>query len=211
MAGFHFCLTGQVLITFAFCFAFFFKNQRFACYAVHIYLQLKLQKRYSCARATVSLVLWEGCEFDFWRRRLRIRFLAEKAANSISVERVQKKRRREEKNWREKGTRLTEIEIAFFAARNRNRLLLCQDFPRSHQTASYAGYELLYNSERFELKWVNVVVWVIVRVCSVVLRRTVVGVDWRFDNLSGSFRENSPPPPKSNGLPVDQQHLHHAQ
>ena len=31
-----------------------------------------------------------------------------------------------------------------------------------------------------------VVVWVIVRVCSVVLRRTVVGVDWRFDNLSGS-------------------------
>ena len=36
----------------------------------------------------------------------------------------------------------------------------------------------------FEPRWVNVVVWVIVRVCSVVLRRTVVGVDWRFDNLS---------------------------
>ena len=32
----------------------------------------------------------------------------------------------------------------------------------------------------------DVVVWVIVRVCSVVLRRTVVGVDWRFDNLSRS-------------------------
>ena len=34
-----------------------------------------------------------------------------------------------------------------------------------------------------------VVVWVIVRVCSVVLRRTVVGVDWRFDNLSGSHHQ----------------------
>ena len=33
-----------------------------------------------------------------------------------------------------------------------------------------------YNSERFEPRWVNVVVWVIVRICSVVLRRTVVGV-----------------------------------
>ena len=44
----------------------------------------------------------------------------------------------------------------------------------------------MYNSERFEPRWVNVVVWMIVRVCSVVLRRTVVGVDWRFDNLSGS-------------------------
>ena len=43
-----------------------------------------------------------------------------------------------------------------------------------------------YNSERFEPRWVNVVVWVIVRVCSVVLRRTVVGVDWGFNNLSGS-------------------------
>ena len=43
-----------------------------------------------------------------------------------------------------------------------------------------------HNSERFEPRWVNVVVWVIVRVCSVVLRRTVVGVDWRFDILSGS-------------------------
>ena len=43
-----------------------------------------------------------------------------------------------------------------------------------------------YNSERFELRWVNVVVWVIIWVCSVVLRRTVVGVDWRFNNLSGS-------------------------
>ena len=35
-----------------------------------------------------------------------------------------------------------------------------------------------------------VVVWVIVRVCSVVLRRTVVGVDWRFDNLSGSHHQS---------------------
>ena len=43
-----------------------------------------------------------------------------------------------------------------------------------------------YNSERFEPRWVDVVVWVIVWVCSVVLRRTVVGVDWLFDNLSGS-------------------------
>ena len=31
---------------------------------------------------------------------------------------------------------------------------------------------------------------VIVRVCSVVLRRTVVGVDWRFDNLSGSHHQS---------------------
>ena len=37
--------------------------------------------------------------------------------------------------------------------------------------------------------YVTVVVWVIVRVCSVVLRRTVVGVDWRFDNLSGSHHQ----------------------
>ena len=29
----------------------------------------------------------------------------------------------------------------------------------------------------------------IVRVCSVVLRRTVVGVDWRFDNLIGSHHQ----------------------
>ena len=36
-----------------------------------------------------------------------------------------------------------------------------------------------------------VVVWVIVRVCSVVLRRTVVGVDWRFDNLSGSHHQST--------------------
>ena len=35
----------------------------------------------------------------------------------------------------------------------------------------------------------NVVVLVIVRVCSVVLRRTVVGVDWCFDNLSGSHHQ----------------------
>ena len=48
---------------------------------------------------------------------------------------------------------------------------------------------VLYNSERFEPRWVNVVVWVIVRVCNVVLRRTVVGVDWRFDNLSGSHHQ----------------------
>ena len=48
----------------------------------------------------------------------------------------------------------------------------------------------LHNSERFEPRWVNVVVWVIVRVCSVVLRRTVVGVDWRFDNLSGSHHQS---------------------
>ena len=47
-----------------------------------------------------------------------------------------------------------------------------------------------YNSERFEPRWVNVVVWVIVRVCSVVLRRTVVGVDWCFDNLSGSHHQS---------------------
>ena len=47
-----------------------------------------------------------------------------------------------------------------------------------------------YNSERFEPRWVNVVVWVIVRVCSVVLRRTVVGVDWRFDNLSGNHHHS---------------------
>ena len=31
------------------------------------------------------------------------------------------------------------------------------------------------------------VVWVIVRVCSAVLRRTVVGVDWRFNNLSDAI------------------------
>ena len=49
---------------------------------------------------------------------------------------------------------------------------------------------LVYNSERFEPRWVNVVVWMIVRVCSVVLRRTVVGVDWRFDNLSGSHHQS---------------------
>ena len=48
----------------------------------------------------------------------------------------------------------------------------------------------IYNSERFEPRWVNVVVWVIVRVCSVVLRRTVVGVDWRFDNSSGSHHQS---------------------
>ena len=36
----------------------------------------------------------------------------------------------------------------------------------------------------------SVVVWVIVRVCSVVLRRTVVGVDWRFDNLSGNNHQS---------------------
>ena len=30
----------------------------------------------------------------------------------------------------------------------------------------------------------------IVRVCSVVLRRTVVGADWRFDNLSGSHQHS---------------------
>ena len=36
----------------------------------------------------------------------------------------------------------------------------------------------------------HVVVWVIVRVCSVVLTRTVVGVDWRFDNLSGSHHHS---------------------
>ena len=47
-----------------------------------------------------------------------------------------------------------------------------------------------YNSERFEPRWVIVVVWVIVRVCSVVLRWTVVGVDWRFDNLSGSHHRS---------------------
>ena len=47
-----------------------------------------------------------------------------------------------------------------------------------------------YKSERFEPRWVNAVVWVIVRVCSVVLRRTVVGVDWRFDNLSGSHSDD---------------------
>ena len=41
--------------------------------------------------------------------------------------------------------------------------------------------KIQYNSERFEPRWVNVVVWVIVRVCSVVLR-TVVGVDRRFDD-----------------------------
>ena len=35
-----------------------------------------------------------------------------------------------------------------------------------------------------------VVVWVTVRVCSVVLRRTVVDVDWRFDNLSGSHHQS---------------------
>ena len=34
------------------------------------------------------------------------------------------------------------------------------------------------------------VVWVIVRDCSVVLRRTVVGVDWRFDNLIGSHHQS---------------------
>ena len=33
-------------------------------------------------------------------------------------------------------------------------------------------------------------VWVIVRVYSVVLRRTAVGVDWRFDNLSGSHHQS---------------------
>ena len=48
---------------------------------------------------------------------------------------------------------------------------------------------LFYNSERFEPRCGNVVVWVIVRVCSVVLR-TVVGVDWRFDNLSGSHHQS---------------------
>ena len=32
--------------------------------------------------------------------------------------------------------------------------------------------------------------WVIVRVCSVVLRRTDAGVDWRFDNLSGSHHQS---------------------
>ena len=36
----------------------------------------------------------------------------------------------------------------------------------------------------------SVVVWVIVRVCSVVLRRTVVVVDRRFDNLSGSHHQS---------------------
>ena len=35
----------------------------------------------------------------------------------------------------------------------------------------------------------DVVVWVIVRVCSAVLRRTIVGVDWHFDNLSGSHHQ----------------------
>ena len=35
-----------------------------------------------------------------------------------------------------------------------------------------------------------VVVWVIVWVCSVVLRRTVVGVDWCFNNLSGSHHQS---------------------
>ena len=34
----------------------------------------------------------------------------------------------------------------------------------------------------------------IVRVCSVVLRRTVVGVDWLFDNLSGSHRQRTMKP-----------------
>ena len=51
---------------------------------------------------------------------------------------------------------------------------------------TYIHTEVDYNSERFEPRWVNVVVWVIIRVCSVVLRRTVVSVDWHFDNMSGS-------------------------
>ena len=46
---------------------------------------------------------------------------------------------------------------------------------------------------RWEQLWgmggVNVMVWVIVRVCSVVLIRTVVGVDWGFDNRSGSHHQ----------------------
>ena len=49
----------------------------------------------------------------------------------------------------------------------------------------------IYNSERFEPRWVNVVVWVIVRVCSVVLRRTVVGVDWRLMMASAQVVETS--------------------
>ena len=40
-------------------------------------------------------------------------------------------------------------------------------------------------------KEISVVVWVTIRVCSVVLRRTVVGVDWRFDNLSGSHHQGT--------------------
>ena len=47
----------------------------------------------------------------------------------------------------------------------------------------------IYNSERFEPRWVDVVVWVIIWVCSVVLR-TVVGVDWCFNNLSGSHHHS---------------------
>ena len=47
----------------------------------------------------------------------------------------------------------------------------------------FKKYIIIYNSERFEHSWVNVVVWVIVWVCSVVLRRTVARVDWRFENL----------------------------
>ena len=59
-----------------------------------------------------------------------------------------------------------------------------------HKFWQYRDEISTYNSERFEPRWVNVVVWVIVRVCSVVLRRTVVGVDWRFDNLSGSHHQS---------------------
>ena len=48
---------------------------------------------------------------------------------------------------------------------------------------------------------VFVAVWVIVWVCSVVLRRTVVGIDWRFDNLSGSHHQVVETSVNTNNIP----------
>ena len=63
----------------------------------------------------------------------------------------------------------------------------------SHEWNTSVKLTLLVISNKFLKYEINtddfVVVWVIVRVCSVVLRRTVV-VDWRFDNLRGSHHQS---------------------
>ena len=74
----------------------------------------------------------------------------------------------------------------FFAASKRKLLIFFISTP-SRKKLKWMSYT---NKKSENLKLI-VVVWVIVRVCSVVLRRTVVGVDCRFDNLRGSHHQSS--------------------
>ena len=72
---------------------------------------------------------------------------------------------------------------------NNNTLQVSCFIFTARKSANYkANSSLLILAEQH--KYECVVAWVIVRVCSVVLRKTAAGVDWHFDNLSGSHHQS---------------------